>query len=182
MITSKPSPNLHALPSPINMTNMIRQHTEFPLLLDPPGKPDQQTIHCPTANFGPLSRGQSNVNHCVWYLFDPKVTRGLGLSQGPSNSECSALSYFYMSLAHKHINLKEPYNQDIKEQATTIFLKKEDRLYMKSQPQRYSVYKWFFKFNPVFVVLIFSSNMSITQARVNEDKTNLTWPLKPVNL
>ena len=79
-----------------------------------------------------------------------------------------------MSLAHKHINLKEPYNQDIKEQATTIFLKKEDRLYMKSQLQRYSVYKLFFKFNPVFVVLIFSNNMSITQARVNEGKTNLT--------
>ena len=51
-----------------------------------------------------------------------------------------------MSLAHKCVNLKEPYNQDIKEQVTTnFFLKKEDRLYMKSQPQRYSVQKVFFK-------------------------------------
>ena len=36
-----------------------------------------------------------------------------------------------MSLAHKYVNLKEPYNQDIKEQVTTKFFKK-DRLYMKS--------------------------------------------------
>ena len=28
----------------------------FPLLLDRPGKPDQQAVHFPTANFGPLSR------------------------------------------------------------------------------------------------------------------------------
>ena len=36
---------------------MIRQHTSFHLVLDPPGKFDHQTIHCPIANFGPLSRG-----------------------------------------------------------------------------------------------------------------------------
>ena len=29
----------------------------FPLLQDLPGKPDRQAIHCPTANFVPLSRG-----------------------------------------------------------------------------------------------------------------------------
>ena len=52
---------------------------------------------------------------CVWYLFDPKVTRSLGLSQEPSNSEYSTLTHFYMSLARKYVNLKEPYNQDIKE-------------------------------------------------------------------
>ena len=39
-----------------------------------------------------------------------------------------------MSLAHKCGNLKEPYNQDIKEQVTTkFFLKKEGKLYVKSQ-------------------------------------------------
>ena len=29
----------------------------FPLLLDPPGKPDYQAIPCPMTNFGPLLRG-----------------------------------------------------------------------------------------------------------------------------
>ena len=53
---------------------------------------------------------------------------------------------------------------------------------MKSQPRRYRVYKVFFKFNPLFVVLtLFSNNMSITQVRVNEEKTNLTRSLKPLN-
>ena len=41
MITSKSLPKLYALPSLINMTNMIRQHTEFPLTARPPAKPDQ---------------------------------------------------------------------------------------------------------------------------------------------
>ena len=39
------------------MASMIRQHIKFRLLLDPTSKPDHQAIHCPTANFGPLSRG-----------------------------------------------------------------------------------------------------------------------------
>ena len=47
---------LNALPSPINMTTTIRQHASFPLILDPTGKPNNQVIHSPTANFGPLSR------------------------------------------------------------------------------------------------------------------------------
>ena len=51
---------MYAFPSPINVTNGIRQHIVFPLLLDPPSKPDQQAIHCPTANFGLLSRGSIN--------------------------------------------------------------------------------------------------------------------------
>ena len=41
----------------------------FPLLLDPPGKPDQQAIHCATANFGPLSRG-SVTNPMLITVFD----------------------------------------------------------------------------------------------------------------
>ena len=39
------------------MATMITQNTEFPILLDPPSKPDHQAIHCPTTNSGPLSRG-----------------------------------------------------------------------------------------------------------------------------
>ena len=54
--TSKSPPNLYALPSHVNMTNMIDNIQSFPLLLDLPGKNDQQAIHGPTANFGPLSR------------------------------------------------------------------------------------------------------------------------------
>ena len=55
------------------------------------------------------------------------------MSQDPSHSKYSALTQFSMSLTHRHANLKEPYNQDIKEYVTTImFFKKEDRLYMKS--------------------------------------------------
>ena len=52
-------------------------------------------------------------------LFDPKVTGSLGLSQDTSDSEYSTLAHFPMSLIHKHVNLKEPYNQDVKEQVTT---------------------------------------------------------------
>ena len=36
-----------------------------------------------------------------------------------SDSECSALTHFSMSLAHIYVNLKEP--QDIKEQVTSNF-------------------------------------------------------------
>ena len=61
-----------------------------------------------------------------------------------------------MSLAHKYVKLKEAYNQDIKEQVTTkIFLKKKTGFKWNLQPQRNSVQKVFFKFNPLFVVLIF---------------------------
>ena len=37
----------------------------------------QLLFGCPTANFGPLSRGQPHqpdVNHCILFLFDPKVS------------------------------------------------------------------------------------------------------------
>ena len=56
----------------------------------------------------------------------------MGLSQDSSNSECTVLIHFSMSLTHKYANLKEPYNQDIKEHVATKNSKKEDRLYMKS--------------------------------------------------
>ena len=55
----------------------------------------------------------SLINHCVWYLFDLKITSSLGLRQEPSNSECSTLTYFSVSL-------------DIKEQiATQNYLRKK---------------------------------------------------------
>ena len=112
----------------------------FPLLLDPPGTPDQQAIHCPTTNFEPLFKGS---------VTNPMLTN-------PSVSECSALTHFSMSLDHKYVNLKEPYNQDIKEQVTTInFLKKKTDFTWNPQPQKHSVQKVFFKFNPLFVVLSF---------------------------
>ena len=39
----------------------------------------------------------------------------LGLYQDSSDSECSAITHFSMSLAHKYVNLKEAYNLDINE-------------------------------------------------------------------
>ena len=36
-----------------------------------------------------------------------------------SDSECSGLTQFSMSLAHKYVNLKDPYNQVIKIQVAT---------------------------------------------------------------
>ena len=59
-----------------------------------------------------------------------------------------------MSLAYKYINLIEL--QEIKEQVTTkFFLKEKTGFTPNSQPQRHSVQKVFFKFNPLFVVLTF---------------------------
>ena len=45
----------------------------FPLLLDSPGKPEQQTIHCPTANFGQQLRG-SIANLILIIVFDTYFT------------------------------------------------------------------------------------------------------------
>ena len=72
MISSKSPPNLYVPPNPISMTHMIRQQRS-PVLLDPPGKPDQQSIHCPTANLGPLS--MDNVtNPMLITVFDTYFT------------------------------------------------------------------------------------------------------------
>ena len=73
IIQNLPPPNLYALSSPIDMATMIRYHIKFPLLLDSPGKPDHQAIHCPTANFGPLSRG-SVTNPILITVFDTYLT------------------------------------------------------------------------------------------------------------
>ena len=97
--------NVYALPSHINMTTMIRQNTRFPPTTRPPGKPDHHGITWSRANFGPLQRGSvtNSILIIVWYLFDPKVTGSLGLSWDPSDSECSALTHFSMSLAQKSL-------------------------------------------------------------------------------
>ena len=61
------------------------------------------------------------------------------------------------------------------------FFTREDRLYMKSPTAEAKCAKCVFQIqSPIFVVN-FSNNISITQVRVNERKTNLTRPLKPLN-
>ena len=78
------------------------------------------------------------------------------MNQDPSDFECSTLTYFSMSLDHKYVNLKEPYNQDIKEQVTTKnVLKKKTDFTWNPQPQRHIVQKVIFKFSPLVVVLTF---------------------------
>ena len=158
MITSKSPSNLYDLPSPLNMTTMISQHTKFPPTTRFPRQTWSPGYSIPTANFGPPSR--SSVTNpmliTVWYLFDPKVTGSLSLIEDSTNSECTAFTHFSMSLPDKYMNLKDPYNQDIKEQVTTKkFLKKKTGFTWNPQPQRHSVQKVFFKFNLLFVVLTF---------------------------
>ena len=77
-------------------------------LLVPPGKPLHQTIHYPTANFRPLSRG-SVPNPMLITAFDtyfiPRslgaCQQALGLKQDTSNYECSALTHFSKGLTPK---------------------------------------------------------------------------------
>ena len=85
-----------------------------------------------------------------------KVTGSLVLSQDHSDSECSVLTHFSISLARKYVNLKELYKKDIKYYVTTIIKKKkEDRIYMKSPYPEAKCAKDLFKFNPLFVMLTF---------------------------
>ena len=56
------------------MTHMIRQQRS-PVLLDPPDKSDQQSIHCPTANLGPLSM-DNGTNPMLITVFDTYFTPG----------------------------------------------------------------------------------------------------------
>ena len=92
------------------------------------------------ANFGPLVRG-SITNPILITAFDAYLT---------------PTSLGAMSLVHKYINLKKPYNQDIKEKVTTKkFLEKKAGFTWNPQPQRHSVQKVFLNFNPLFVVLTF---------------------------
>ena len=75
-----------------------------PLLLDLPGKLDHQAIHCPTGNFGPLSRG-STTNPILMSVFDTYLT--------PRSPAAWVKTFPILNVAS--VNLKEPYNQDIKE-------------------------------------------------------------------
>ena len=101
----------------------------------------------------------------------PKVTRSLGLSQDLFDSECSAFTYFSMSLARKYVNLKEPYNQDIKEQVTTIiFLKKKTDFTWNPQPPEAKCAEGVFQIQSPIYGVNFSNNISVIQARVNERK------------
>ena len=82
---------------------MKRQHTRFPPpQLIPPGKPGIEGIHYPTSYFGPLSKG-SVTKPMLITAFDAYLTPRLPGA---------------VSLAHKCVNLKEPYNQDMKEKVT----------------------------------------------------------------
>ena len=88
-----------------------------------------------------------------------------------------------MSLSHKYVNLKDPYNQDIKEQVTTIFLKKRRQALHGITKPEHSVQNVFFKFSLLFFGVNFSNNISINQVRVNERKTNVIglWNLLTIN-
>ena len=61
---------------------------------------------------------------------------------------------FSKGLNHNFANLKEPYNQVINVQVTTRNIKTEDGLFMKSSTPEISVRKVFFRFNPLFVLLV----------------------------
>ena len=102
MMTLQSPSNLYTLPSPINMTTMINIRS-FPLLVVPPGKFDQQAIHCPITNLGPLLRTDV-TNPMLITVLDAYLT-----PKSPGT----------VSMVYKSVNLKEPYNQGIKEQVTT---------------------------------------------------------------
>ena len=93
-------PKLNALPSPINMANMIRQHTEFPPTARSTGKPEQQAVHCSTANFGPLPR-DNITNPMLIPVFDLYLTsRSLGAGFEPR--------LFHFWIQHFNLHLHEP--------------------------------------------------------------------------
>ena len=138
--TLKSPAKLYTLPSPINITTMVKQHTKLSPNAISPGKLAHQAIHCPAASFGPLPRG-SVTNSMLITAFDTYLTpRSPGawvwakillfLNVAPFPLVWS-ITHISMNLADKYVNLKEPYNQGTKEQVTTKGFWKEDRLYMK---------------------------------------------------
>ena len=79
-----------------------------------------------------------------------------------------------VSLVHKSVNLKEPYNEDIKGKVTTKkFLKKKTGFTWNPIPQRHSAQKSFYKFNPLFVVLNFQ--IYINKPGLGQREGNWTW-------
>ena len=106
----------------------------------------------------------------MYSFFQPLVLPGntlchaIHLLSCQTNSSClhwhsnKHLLYFTFSnsLTNNQANLRELYNHPIKVQVTTKDVKKEDRFCKKSSPpQRQSVQRVFFKFNPLFLVLTF---------------------------
>ena len=77
-------------------------------------------------------------------------------------------------LVHKSVNLKEPYNEDIKGKVTTKkFLKKKTGFTWNPIPQRHSAQKSFYKFNPLFVVLNFQ--IYINKPGLGQREGKWTW-------
>ena len=129
------------------MTIMIRQHTKFPPTVSSPGQTITRLfIHCPTANFGPLSK-DSITNPMLITAFDAYLT-----PRSPGA----------VSLVHKYINLKEPYNQGIKEKVTTEFLLKKDKPYMKSPTPEALCVEGVFQIQSPICGVNFSNNILIT--------------------
>ena len=72
-LTLKSPPNLHALPSPINIATIITQSTKFLSTAISPAKPAYQSIYCTIANFGPPSTA-SIANPMFTTAFDTYFT------------------------------------------------------------------------------------------------------------
>ena len=74
-----------------------------------------------------------------------------------------------MSLANKYVNLKELYNQDIKEQVTTKnFLKKKTGFTWNPNRRDIKCAEGVFQIQSSICEVNFSNNISITQVMVNE--------------
>ena len=73
-----PCPNVYALPSPINMTTMIRQNTKFPSIARSSRQTWSPGYSPPHSYFAPLSRG-SVTNPILITVFNTYLTpRSMG--------------------------------------------------------------------------------------------------------
>ena len=103
----------------------------------------------------------SNSQSAQANLFTRLFTWNSGLTNSPPLSLSQSTNkhllkcIFSKSLTHNHANLRESYNQEIKRKAATKDIKKEDRFCMKSPTMRHNVQRVFFKFNALFLVLVF---------------------------
>ena len=96
------------------------------------------------------------------------------MSQDPSDSKYITLTHFSISLAQKYVNLKEPYNQDIKESVTTIiFLKKNTDFTWNLQPHKQSMQKVLFKLNPQTNWILKTLNLVINLSLISNKAPNL---------
>ena len=148
----KISAKLYALPSPINMATMIRQNTKLP----------------------PTARGSDTKPILITVSDTYLIPRSPGEWVWPKTLPILNVADLLtppLILTCKYVNLKEPYNQDIKEQVTTKnFLKKKTDFKWNPQPQRHIVQKGDFQIQSPSCGANFLNNISITQVRVNEKK------------